>query len=358
MKTKRIAGALLALALGGLADGTAAAQRVDLAGLDAAMPGPPTRVLVLGSVHLADASPAEGIAPAALAPVLDRLAAFRPEIVTIEALPGETCVLIRQRAAYRQMRDYCPDVTAARAATGLDVLPALDAIDAALAAWPAHPSPAQRRHLAALFLAAGEPASALVQWWQLEAGERRAGDGLDAALVARLQTLETAPNENYQIAARLAARLGLQRLYAVDDHLGDSLAAGDAPEFEAAIRKAWEGASEDALRARQRVETLQRSGDWLATYRAVNDPAYLRLAIASDFGQALREPSPQRFGRQYVGGWEARNLHMVANLRAAFREHPGVRVLAIVGASHKPWFDALLGLQQGVEVVDAARALR
>lgn len=342
MKTKRIAGALLALALGGLADGTAAAQRVDLAGLDAAMPGPPTRVLVLGSVHLADASPAEGIAPAALAPVLDRLAAFRPEIVTIEALPGETCVLIRQRAAYRQMRDYCPDVTAARAATGLDVLPALDAIDAALAAWPAHPSPASNCH----------------HCTRAEAGERRAGDGLDAALVARLRTLETAPNENYQIAARLAARLGLQRLYAVDDHLGDSLAAGDAPEFEAAIRKAWEGASEDALRARQRVETLQRSGDWLATYRAVNDPAYLRLAIASDFGQALREPSPQRFGRQYVGGWEARNLHMVANLRAAFREHPGVRVLAIVGASHKPWFDALLGLQQGVEVVDAARALR
>ena len=49
---------------------------------------------------------------------------------------------------------------------------------------------------------------------------------------------------------------------------------------------------------------------------------------------------------------------MVANLRAAFREHPGTRVLAVVGASHKPWFDALLGMMQGVEVVDAARVLR
>lgn len=59
-----------------------------------------------------------------------------------------------------------------------------------------------------------------------------------------------------------------------------------------------------------------------------------------------------------MGGWEARNLHRVAKLRAAFRERPGARVLAVVGASHKPWFDALLGMMQGVEVVDAARVLR
>lgn len=95
----------------------------------------------------------------------------------------------------------------------------------------------------------------------------------------------------------------------------------------------------------------------LATYRAVNAPANLRLAIASDFGQALRDPSPQHFGRQYVGGWEARNLRMVANIRVAFREHPGARVLSIVGASHKPWLDALLGQMQGVDLADAGRVL-
>ena len=91
----RLTGALLALCLGGIAIGPAAAQRVDLAGLDAAMPGPATRVLVLGSVHLSHGGPADGVAPESLAPVLDRLAAFRPEVITIEALSGETCVLIR-----------------------------------------------------------------------------------------------------------------------------------------------------------------------------------------------------------------------------------------------------------------------
>ena len=37
---------------------------------------------------------------------------------------------------------------------------------------------------------------------------------------------------------------------------------------------------------------------------------------------------------------------------------PGRRVLNIVGASHKPWFDALLGMTQGVEMVDAEQVLR
>ena len=82
-----------------------------------------------------------------------------------------------------------------------------------------------------------------------------------------------------------------------------------------------------------------------------------RLAIASDFGQALAEPSPQRYGRQYVGGWETRNLRMVANVHATFREHPGARVLSVVGSSHKPWFDGLLGQMQGVDIVDAEQVL-
>ena len=113
----------------------------------------------------------------------------------------------------------------------------------------------------------------------------------------------------------------------------------------------------EAKRARERVDALHASGDLLATYRAINDPAYLRAAIDADFGQALRDPSPGRYGRQYVGGWESRNLRMAANVHVAFREHPGARVLCVVGSSHKPWFDSLLGQMQGVELVDAGKIL-
>lgn len=353
MKTKW---SVLLLAMS-LARAGAAQERVDLSALDAAMPGPHTQVLVLGSVHLSQGEGAK-FDPASLEPVLQRLAAYKPGIVTIEALSGETCELMRLRAAYKSVLEtFCPDVAEARAATGLDGSAALDAIDATFKTWPARPTHAQRRRLASVFLAAGEPASALVQWWQLPAAERHAGDGLDDALVQALRKREASANENYQLAARLAARLGLQRVHAVDDHTGDNLDIDDEAAFEKAIRAAWAGASDEAKQARARVDALQKRGDMLATYRAVNAPANLRLAIASDFGQALRDPSPQHFGRQYVGGWEARNLRMVANIRVAFREHPGARVLSIVGASHKPWLDALLGQMQGVDLADAGRVL-
>lgn len=351
----KVTGFALAMSLASVAS---AQQRVDLAVLVDAMPGPRTQVLVLGSVHLSQGDAAKRFDPASLEPLLRRLAAFRPDTITIEALAGETCALMRLRETYKGVLDYCPDVAEARAATGLDALAALDAIDATLEDWPAQPSTVQRRRLASLFLAAGEPASALVQWWQLPDAERHAGDGLDDALVGLLRKREANSNENYQIAARLAARLGLQRVYAVDDHTGDNLAIDDEAAFEKAIRAAWDGASAQAKQARERVQALQAGGDMLGTYRAINDPAYLRVAIDADFGQASRDPSPQRFGRQYVGGWEARNLRMVANIRVAFREHPGARVLSVVGASHKPWFDGLLGQMQGVDIVDAGTVLR
>lgn len=102
----------------------------------------------------------------------------------------------------------------------------------------------------------------------------------------------------------------------------------------------------------------QSSGDMLAYYRLVNDADYLQRAVESDFGAALRDSSPQHFGRLYVAGWETRNLRMVANIRAAFAEQPGARVLSIVGATHKPWFDSLLGQLQGVEIVDARQVLK
>ena len=61
---------------------------------------------------------------------------------------------------------------------GLDAASLWDAGEAErlLADWPAEPTAAQRRHLAAVFLAGGEQASALVQWLRLPATERRAGD--------------------------------------------------------------------------------------------------------------------------------------------------------------------------------------
>ncbi len=52
--------------------------------------------------------------------------------------------------------------------------------------------------------------------------ERRAGDGVNDELVAPLEKLRVRRNETNLISAPLAARLGLERLWSVDDHSADT----------------------------------------------------------------------------------------------------------------------------------------
>lgn len=323
--------------------------------------GPANQVAVLGSTHLSQLP--KTFRPEALAPLLDKLAAWKPQAIAIEALSGAQCDDLR-RYPYRYadtVPSYCPDTAAARTATGLDVPAANAAFVKMLADWPAVPSAAQRRRLAATFLAGGEQASALVQWLRLPPAERRAGDGLDAALVERLTKLETRRDESLLIAARLAARLGLERVYAMDDHSADRMMAkADEAPYGAAIQKAWGNPA--GARRRVRDQAAQRdlaTGPGVLTmYRAFNAPDMAPIIYASDFGAALEEPSPQRFGRQYVAYWEVRNLRMAANIRDMLGDRPGQRALVVVGASHKPYLDAYLHQMHDVRVVDVIPLLR
>lgn len=330
--------------------------QIDLTTLDREMTGPRTQVLVLGSVHLSELP--KDFDPKSLDPLLDRLAGFKPEIITIEAVGGEQCDLAaRHPSVYGQ--DYCAATDAAKAATGRDIPAAIADIDKTLADWPAQPAPAQRRHLAALYLAASERASAYVQWLQLPPTERRAGDGLDDALVAMLQQTATRNNENYQIAAPLAARLGLQRVYPVDDHTGDNTRLPDTEAFGRSVQQAWEAGGSEKLDSMERQEkNLSPARDLLPLYRFINRPENLWLRADINAGATMRAASPQHYPQIWVAGWEIRNLRMVANIQQTFRERPGARVLSIVGVSHKPWFDSWLGQMQGVEIVDVEQVLK
>ena len=150
--------------------------------------GPHNELLVLGSPHLSGMPAA--FQPEQLQPVLDKLAAWHPQAIAIEALSGTQCDFMRHHPdRYKDsVEAYCWDPESAGKATGLDVPSATTAWGRLLTAWPATPSAADRRHLAALFLAGGEGASALVQWLRLAESERHVGEGLDATLVARLET--------------------------------------------------------------------------------------------------------------------------------------------------------------------------
>lgn len=323
--------------------------------------GRPNEVLVLGSPHLS--SLPETLTPAMLEPLLQRLEAWRPTAIAVENLSGLQCDFMRRNPARyaESVADYCVDPAPAQAATGLDVPSANVEMERLLADWPKAPSAAQRRRLAAVFLAAGESSSAVVQWLRLPREERRAADSLTPELVQFLDTRMTRRNEAVLVAGVLAARLGLERLWSVDDHTADSPTPESRQKaYAAAIRGAWDNAFVKARRAAdERLEAnLVQPEGLFAMYRAYNAPETAMVAFNSDFGATLVEPSPEGFGRNYLGYWETRNLRMVANMRDVLGQHPGTRMLTIVGASHKGYYEAYLNLMHDVQLVSSDEVLR
>ena len=160
----------------------------------------------------------------------------------------------------------------------------------------------------------------------------------------------------------LAVRLGHERVYAVDDHTADSIQALAGPGFQPAIEAHWSSGGPERIPALIRAKASEKdaasSGNYLGFYRVLNAPETQRAFIDFDYGRALKMPGPAHYGRQYVAWFEARNLRMVANIRAAFGNRPGARVLNIVGASHKGYYDAYLDMMSDVQIVDAERVLR
>ncbi len=316
--------------------------------------GPPTSVMVLGSLHLKNLG--EGFRPAVLGPLLDRLAAFRPTVITVEALTGTQCdQLARFSAVYASDESYCRLIGQAEQASGMALPDAASGVVTTLAHWPNSPTPGDRRRLAALFMGSGERASALVQWLRLPPSERRDGDGLNAELVRLLRTMAEEPNENAQIAAVLAARLKLDRVYPVDDHTADIVERPLGEPAGRAIHQIWD--QPNPVQQKFAVMPNDTGAAMLDVYRFANGAEYQRSVSEGEFGPLLRQSTPELYGRQYVAWWQTRNLRIVSNIVAAAGNTPGARVLAIIGASHAAYLRSYFGQMNDYDVVDPEQIL-
>ena len=346
------------IAAASLASSAAPLDPVDVVDDAAQQRGDRSEVLVLGTAHLSGL-PAD-YDREVFDPLLERLQEWAPEAIANEALSGPQCDYLRAHSfAYEGTADeYCPDPTPARLALGLTGAQAEQEVEALLAAPVAERTPGQRRRMAALFLAMGEPTSALVQWHRLAEKERRADEHLNPFLVEMLQRRGQGRDEDSIIASRLAARLGLERVYPVDDHTGDRASGiSDDNIFGAEIAEIWDNDAVKRLleRSERSQHAFLESGDVLAWYRAINDPSQMSDTMAGDFGAAAGSKLPGNTGRRYLAYWETRNLRMVGNLREVIG--PGRRVLAIVGASHVPYYHRYLGMMSDVELVDLTKVL-
>ncbi len=343
----------------------AAAQQFDPRSYQDRVVGASTQVMVLGSPHLSGAP--DTFDPAVLEPLLVRLAAFSPDIIAIEALSGESIhALWQYREIYPEVATSYGSRSLAMAALAhnslqLDMPDAEAEVRRTLATWPDEPTPAQRRRLAALLVASGDPNSALLQWWRLDPSERRAEDGVSTGLMEQLEAFAARRNEKHLVGARLAVRLGLERLYPIDDHGSDDVVLDREADLEAFMGQPWfqdvlnDPAFAPLREAGQRLTTPEQT---LATYRFLNSPTAGRTDADAQWLSMIRRESPNQVGRTRVAEWETRNLRQVANIREVIARHPGARVLVITGSAHKAWFDTYLRMMTDVQVVNTERALR
>ena len=341
------------------AEPSASIQRFTAREMNPGVAGQSSKVMVLGSVHLGQNAELRALVASRknLRPLLDRLAAFKPDLIAVEALSGRDCDTLMQyaKAVPGAHENYCRNTNAARSATNMSVADATSAVMTILKVWPAAPTAADRRHLAALFLAANDPYSALVQWLRLSKADRRSGDSLDQKLVDELIALNSDANESNLIGSGLAAQLRLDRVYPIDDHSADSIVATLGPAYDTAMHEIWNARNAflDDYKARAKVKT---DSDLVSLFRFVNEPETNRQAVLTDMGAAVKM-GPPYYGRNYNGWWETRNLRMAANIRAALAEQPGARALIIVGATHKAYLENYLDLMAEVTVVDSSMFL-
>lgn len=327
--------------------------------------GPRTRVLVLASPHISGAP--DSFDPVVLEPLLQRLQAFAPDFICIEALSGESVDLLwRNRAVYPGVATtyggYTELIAAAgRVNTGLDMAEAEAEARRELAKWPANPTAAQRRRMTAVLASAGDPYSALLQWWRLDPSERRPGDGVGRTLADRLGQQDRSRNENDVIGVRLGVRLGHDRIYSIDDHAADDLVIPLGEDLEAFVSQPWfqavieEPSFKRLSQASQALTTPQQA---LATYQMLNAPQTGRIDADGQWLNFINRESVNDVGRRKVAEWEARNLRQAAHIREVTAVKPGGRVLVIMGSSHKPWIDHYLGMMMDLEIVDAEAVLR
>ena len=337
---------------------TEIANAVAIADEAAARRGDLSPVAVLGTAHLS-ALPKE-FDISRLSGLVEKLVAWKPAKITIENLSGPQCDYLKAfEFAYPDTwKTYCRDPAVARAALGLDGAAAEAEIERILATATIERPAAQRRRLAALFLAAGEPASAMVQWMRLPASERHSDNVLSQALVDFLISQESRRSEINLIAVPLAVRLGHERLYPVDDHTGDRAGGPNDDLYEPEILAIWKN---DAVSERRKLDVdwekrLAAGENVLDWYRWLNSPEVTRQAVTGDFGAAAGSKMPGNSGREYLAYWETRNMRMVANIREAVG--PGSRLIAIVGAGHKAYYERYLGVSSDIEIADIDQILR
>ncbi|MGH7568959.1 MAG: DUF5694 domain-containing protein [Gemmatimonadales bacterium] len=176
---------------------------------------------------------------------------------------------------------------------------------------------------------------------------------------------DTLQNEIYQIGFRLAKRLGIPRVAAIDAparFLDSGLTREEWDRRHRALRQGPLSATDwDA-----RFTALYRADDSAKAVRPLRETLLYtnspeRLAVGHGHylvGDLLAGEPGEYFGAdQFVSAWYNRNLRIYSNVVRLVRS-PDERVLVIIGAGHAPILRHLLQSSPAVRLVEVSEVLR
>ncbi len=324
---------------------------------------PPGEILVLGTRHLSDIKGKYD--PSILTALMERLEQFKPDLVAVEALRGQDIAAMELQPARHSeaLNPYAYSQRAmggiAQAELAINWSMAQDAVDAGIVVAESDDS---RTDAILHYLAAYDYYSALLTWY-------RGSDEFKAAFPEKNKQLAEdfarrleSTNEYYSIALPLAAKLGHDRLYPVDDHFENGT-------MEAAVANmpgGWDsmmplfGDLENhpyLVEQNSRFDEAAEAGDVLPYYRWQNLPETGVRDEAFQWDPLMSGDIESRIGSARLAGWEVRNLRMASHLSELMIANPGKRVLYIVGSGHKPILDRLFSGMSWIRVVPAAEVL-
>jgi len=206
-----------------------------------------------------------------------------------------------------------------------------------------------------IMLAGYDLNTALLQWAYLKAEEKSSRSPIPEELGEILDEIQKKVNEVNVLAVRLSKKLGLQRLYPVDDFEDLDAVEDYLPQLkkEIAENPFFKQTLESPVykESQARLNAAVQKSDLLPYYRYLNSPQYIDADVKAQWGVFLKTHLPSRADRNRLGLWETRNLKIAAHLRTVCAMHPGKRILVIYGVAHKPFLEAYLNCWIDVRLV-------
>lgn len=326
-----------------------------------------TKVLVLGTAHLANVfENDEAFEPRSLDTLLNVLQAFHPLVVAVEKIPSNVLHYMDIDAPRYGwfVHQMWPEPRLERGKRMQHLL-GVDWYEARMRAdslrrkvETASIERVERLELVQYSLAAYNHMDALLHWSYLPKSFRASvvGAQLPKSIRDHLNGRLHFRGETSSIGLRLAQRLGHATIAQIDDQQDVDIIREVFEEMSTALEQneAYQAYRESVRQRgavdRKKLEEAIGHGDLLPLFLHWNSPEY-QQADMEQWQVLLRTHLPSKYDRRRVAQWEVRNMNSASHIRRVTAYHPGGRVLVIVGASHKPFYEAYLSQMIDLELV-------